>query len=479
MHNINLIKSLDNFSYFIFLILPLTFVIGTAAVNISVFLSIFCLIYISYRDQNWQWIKDKIFIFFMLYFIYLILNNILFNYQNLSSEKMLKILGYGRFIFLVYFISAMFQRVSNFKKKFFINFNFFLIVFIILDILIQMIFGSDIFGFSGGMCFGEYTEINFKTLTKEYVLSDTCQRFAGPFNQEFIAGSFIVFLGSLIFALKYLHNSELEKRHFYFLISLAICFLATLITGDRNPFISLLIVLFIFFVFEKNTRKYFLRLSCIFFLLGVTTIVSNLYLYERYVSVGRELLSIPDNVDIFKFKKDSTRKVALESENISRKTNIESKNYGEKIKIKFYNTQWGAHYLTSIEMLKERPITGHGHNSYRVKCKNYDYIESAAVDIRCSTHPHNYIIQLLSETGFVGFSLYTIFLLSIFIKFNYFKDNIDKPFTIFLLALLFSFIFPIKPSGSIFSSMNNSFLFYLIGWVVYSLNLNDIRFIKK
>jgi len=27
--------------------------------------------------------------------------------------------------------------------------------------------------------------------------------------------------------------------------------------------------------------------------------------------------------------------------------------------------------------------------------------------------------------------------------------------------------------------MNNSFLFYLIGWVVYSFNLTDIRVLRK
>ena len=346
---------------------------------------------------------------------------------------------------------------------------------VIIDIFIQLLLGKDIFGFPGGMCFGEYTHIDFKTLTKEHVLSNLCQRYAGPFNQEFIAGSFIIFVGTLFVSLNFLDETLSNSKKFLFIFSIIICFLATLITGDRNPFVSLVIALFIFFLIETNYRKLFFKFFSVLFIIGLLTTLLNVHLYERYVSAGRDLLSIPEKFDIFKDKKVKFQ--SLNEQNHS--NNVKKNSFLKNLKKKFYNTQWGAHYLVSIEMYKKKPLTGHGYQSYRIECHKYSYIESSMANVRCSSHPHNYIIQLLSETGLIGLIIYILFLTSIFYKLKNFKSNLNKPLAIFLGALLISFLFPFKPSGSIFSSVNNSFLFYLIGWVVYSFNLTDIRYLKK
>ena len=78
--------------------------------------------------------------------------------------------------------------------------------------------------------------------------------------------------------------------------------------------------------------------------------------------------------------------------------------FNTKLKQRFYDTHWGAHYLTAVEMFKEKPILGHGYKSFRNKCKKYDYINSKFVKNRCSTHPHNTYVQLLTETGLIGFT---------------------------------------------------------------------------
>ena len=105
----------------------------------------------------------------------------------------------------------------------------------------------------------DYSYFDIKTLKVTQIQNSLyCQRFAGPFDQELIAGSFIVFIGTIIFAIKYLKKPLAKKDLFYFLFGLLSCFVIVLITGDRSPFISLLITMFIFFLFEKNTRKYLL-----------------------------------------------------------------------------------------------------------------------------------------------------------------------------------------------------------------------------
>ena len=155
----------------------------------------------SLKYNNFRWLRDKIFISFSLFLLVVFFNHIYQNYQNLQFDS-LKILAHYRFIFLAFFISIFYSELVLIKK-FFIKFNFFLITFVLIDILIQKIFGTDLLGFKGGMCFGEYSYFDLKTLEKISTEEVLCQRFAGPFNQEFIAGSFIVFIGTSLLSLSF------------------------------------------------------------------------------------------------------------------------------------------------------------------------------------------------------------------------------------------------------------------------------------
>ena len=64
-----------------------------------------------------------------------------------------------------------------------------------------------------------------------------------------------------------------------------------------------------------------------------------------------------------------------------------------------------SHLRTAYKMFQDKPIFGHGPKMFRIKCSNSKYSTGQKP---CSTHPHNFYIQLLAETGIVGF----IFLLS-------------------------------------------------------------------
>ena len=60
---------------------------------------------------------------------------------------------------------------------------------------------------------------------------------------------------------------------------------------------------------------------------------------------------------------------------------------------------------TAYNMFKDQPLFGHGPKMFRVICKDEKYAIGAKP---CMTHPHNFYIQLLAETGIIGF----LFLLS-------------------------------------------------------------------
>ena len=76
-------------------------------------------------------------------------------------------------------------------------------------------------------------------------------------------------------------------------------------------------------------------------------------------------------------------------------------------------------FSSGLKMFSDSYLTGNGIKSFRVKCKeskyyikkNYkafrdkpdDYYEGFTGIDNCSTHPHNYYIQLLAETGVFSF----------------------------------------------------------------------------
>ena len=64
-----------------------------------------------------------------------------------------------------------------------------------------------------------------------------------------------------------------------------------------------------------------------------------------------------------------------------------------------------SHYRTAYNMYKDKPFLGHGPKMFRVICNDKKY---AVGKYSCATHPHNFYIQLLAETGILGF----LFLLS-------------------------------------------------------------------
>ena len=154
-----------------------------------------------------------------------------------------------------------------------------------------------------------------------------CQRFGGLFGEELVAGSFLFFFGLVA-------NSFflIQKKINLFFLTFLIFSLLVFITGDRTPFISIIILVLLNLIFNRHIRLK------IFYALLIITIIFTIFanfskvINQRYISDiknmlrASELNSISLRFQITEYRKELNR---LEREILSNKEkNIDNeKNY--------------------------------------------------------------------------------------------------------------------------------------------------------
>ena len=98
-------------------------------------------------------------------------------------------------------------------------------------------------------------------------------------------------------------------------------------------------------------------------------------------------------------------------------------------------------------------------------------------------HPHNYYLEILTETGLIGFliisivflqTLYYSFFKKYFTTSNIHINNLIIPFIFLFIAE----IFPIKSTGSFFTTGNATYLFLILP-IIIGLVRKDISIEKK
>ena len=90
---------------------------------------------------------------------------------------------------------------------------------------------------------------------------------------------------------------------------------------------------------------------------------------------------------------------------------IKEDSEGNKQNVLFFSFHHQNHFQTAYSMFKSKPIIGHGVKIFRFECKNH-VEDKKMIPYGCSTHPHNTYLQLLAETGVIGFlTVFFVFLL--------------------------------------------------------------------
>ena len=146
---------------------------------------------------------------------------------------------------------------------------------------------------------------------------------------------------------------------------------------------------------------------------------------------------------------------------------------GKKYSLLPMTTGHGIVYITAIDTWLDKPIIGSGIKSFRVKCLKKLYLPNRI----CESHPHNYYLEILNDSGVVGALLLILAISYLLIKkfrnhlnFKIKYDSNNLMFYAIFLSLIIE-LFPLKSSGSFFSTSNAAFIFFLIGLL---LNIDHI-----
>ncbi len=352
-------------------------------------------LYYTLKNKIYSIYKNTYFYFFISFCLICILSSLL-------SDDIFFSLSNSLFYFRIGIFALLISYLIDQNKKILDYFYYaFLITMpsLIFDGYFQFFTGSNLFGY----------EINGI-------------RVSSFFGNELILGSYLARLFPLFFAL----FVSRPNKSFIEVIGISVIFILIdvliFLSGERAAFV--LLNLSTFFVIIFISRYKWLRL-CIFVIsLTIVTIITlnNSELKYRFIEAPKESMGL-----------DSSS----------------SKKY-------IFTPAHDSLIRTAWNMFLDKPILGHGPKFFRIKCKDTKY----ATGIKpCDTHPHNFYIQLLAETGFIGFS----FLAGLFVYFiylmlrhvvEYFKNKkiLLTDYQICLLSGLLITIWPLTSNGSIFTN---------------------------
>jgi O-antigen ligase len=399
----------------LFSLIPLFLITGPFLSDFSIsFIVIFFLIY-CIKKKNFSYFKNRYFYFFLIFWIYLILNSLINNF-NIDSLKI-------SFFYFRYgvFIIAMVSLIE-FDEKI-INFFFYCILLcfaaLIIDGFYQYFIGENIFG--------------WKNISG--------YRVSSFFGDELILGSYLSRLWPIFFGLSiYLFRNK-DKLFFLFILIFILSEVLIFLSGERVAF-------------------FYINLSAIFVIL-----FSRKLLKLRLITLGISLMIIVLVSLMYPAAKERVINQTINQMNLFNDNKKE--NNGPYI----FSKQHTHHYISAYRMFLDNKILGVGVKNFRNFCNKEKYLIS---NVSCSTHPHNSYIQVLAELGIIGF-LFLILVLASFcyavIKHFFYKLNKTyyfNDFEICILSGILIFLWPLVPTGNIFNNWLNIIMILNLVFFIWS-----------
>ena len=272
--------------------------------------------------------------------------------------------------------------------------------------------------------------IQFFTGTNIIGLPKSGVRISSFFGNELILGSYLSRLFPLLFALFLLKRKK--NKEIYFMSTLFV-FLGGLIyiSGERAAFFFYILSLIFIIIFVKQFLKLIILFFCSIIIIAILT---------------------------FSFSEVKDRMIA---------------NPVISIKKSIFTPEHDSLIRTAYNMFLDKPIFGHGPKMFRVICKDEKYATGVAP---CTTHPHNFYIQLLAETGIIGFSfLFSAFVYVLYCAYRQFKSIVLRQkryltdYQVCLLAGILITVWPLTTNGNFFSNWLAIIYSLPVGFYLHSI----------
>ena len=414
-------------------LLPLAYIFSLASINIILFIIVFNFLLSSFIFKDYGGFKNNFFKSVLIFWFYISLQGALSENGNL-----LKSIGYIRFLILPFAISYLLNKNLD-KINLLKSFYLIIVALVIFDIFIQVFTGKDLLGYRADWINGFYST------PFELWNTHALQRFAGPFGFDKRAGAFILFFGIIGYFLNNNLNNNNNKKNFYLFLFFSILTITIVLTGDRSPLLILFITFALFAFLEKKHRK-----KALLIFSSSMVIFSLLFMFSENTKYR-----FYKNIKEYGHNSGSNYIPSIDP----------GMNTNKRISHIIRNNPWAAHYLAAIEIFKDAPIFGKGIRSFRIECDKHPNINTKYSKTRCSTHPHNSLLEIISELGIVGLLLFGMMFFFLTKSKNSESYSNNLIFYLFIATIL-----PIKPTGAIFSTWFGSILWLLVAFYYWEKN---------